>query len=110
MELQINAKQNNSYKVMTAENFELLPLSLEELFPEAKQVLILTDSNVEKLHKKDLVDYLDKKYNVLFYSVKAGEASKNIDYVFYRKLKLSRIQLRKLSNEGQVPGMKKSSW
>lgn len=82
MELQINAKQNNSYKVMTAENFELLPLSLEELFPEAKQVLILTDSNVEKLHKKDLVDYLDKKYNVLFYSVKAGEASKNIDYVF----------------------------
>ena len=29
---------------------------------------------------------------------------------FYRKLKLSRIQLRKLSNEGQVPGMKKSSW
>ena len=29
---------------------------------------------------------------------------------FYRKLKLSRIQLRKLSNEAQVPGMKKSSW
>ena len=29
---------------------------------------------------------------------------------FYRKLKLSRIQLRKLSNEGQVPGMRKSSW
>ena len=29
---------------------------------------------------------------------------------FYRKLKLSRIQLRKRSNEAQVPGMKKSSW
>lgn len=29
---------------------------------------------------------------------------------FYRKLKLSRIQLRKLANEGQVPGMVKSSW
>ena len=29
---------------------------------------------------------------------------------FYRKLKLSRIQLRKLSSEGQVPGMTKSSW
>ena len=29
---------------------------------------------------------------------------------FYRKLKLSRIQLRKLSNEGQVPGVRKSSW
>ena len=28
----------------------------------------------------------------------------------YRKLKLSRIQLRKLANEGQVPGMVKSSW
>ena len=29
---------------------------------------------------------------------------------YYRKLKLSRIQLRKLSSEGQVPGMTKSSW
>lgn len=29
---------------------------------------------------------------------------------FYRKLGISRIQLRKLSNEGQVPGMTKSSW
>jgi len=29
---------------------------------------------------------------------------------FYRKLKLSRIQLRKLANEGQIPGMVKSSW
>ena len=29
---------------------------------------------------------------------------------FYRKLKISRIQLRKLSSEGQVPGMTKSSW
>lgn len=29
---------------------------------------------------------------------------------FYRKLKISRIQLRKLANEGQIPGMVKSSW
>jgi small subunit ribosomal protein S14 len=29
---------------------------------------------------------------------------------FYRKLKLSRIALRQLSNEGQIPGMVKSSW
>lgn len=29
---------------------------------------------------------------------------------FYRKLKISRIQLRKLANEAQIPGMKKSSW
>lgn len=28
----------------------------------------------------------------------------------YRKLRLSRIQLRKLANEGQIPGMVKSSW
>ncbi len=28
----------------------------------------------------------------------------------YRKLKMSRIQLRKLANEGQIPGMTKSSW
>ncbi len=28
----------------------------------------------------------------------------------YRKLEMSRIQLRKLANEGQIPGMTKSSW
>jgi small subunit ribosomal protein S14 len=29
---------------------------------------------------------------------------------FYRKLGMSRISLRKLANEGQIPGMTKSSW
>jgi len=29
---------------------------------------------------------------------------------FYRKLKMSRIALRELSNDGKVPGMVKSSW
>lgn len=28
----------------------------------------------------------------------------------YRKLKMSRIALRQLANEGQIPGMVKSSW
>ncbi|HEY1791284.1 MAG TPA: 30S ribosomal protein S14 [Opitutaceae bacterium] len=29
---------------------------------------------------------------------------------FYRKLKMSRIALRALANNGQIPGMVKSSW
>ena len=29
---------------------------------------------------------------------------------FYRKLKMSRIALRKMGNEGKVPGLVKSSW
>jgi small subunit ribosomal protein S14 len=29
---------------------------------------------------------------------------------FYRKLKMSRIALRDMGNEGKVPGMVKSSW
>jgi small subunit ribosomal protein S14 len=29
---------------------------------------------------------------------------------YYRKLKMSRIALRKMSNEGKIPGMVKSSW
>jgi small subunit ribosomal protein S14 len=29
---------------------------------------------------------------------------------YYRKLKMSRIALRAMSNEGKVPGMVKSSW
>jgi small subunit ribosomal protein S14 len=29
---------------------------------------------------------------------------------YYRKLKVSRLALRELSNSGQIPGMVKSSW
>jgi len=29
---------------------------------------------------------------------------------YYRKLHMSRIALRKLANEGQIPGMTKASW
>ncbi|MDC7682316.1 30S ribosomal protein S14 [Asticcacaulis sp. BYS171W] len=29
---------------------------------------------------------------------------------FYRKLSMSRVSLRKLANEGQIPGMTKASW
>ena len=29
---------------------------------------------------------------------------------YYRKLHMSRIALRKLGNEGQIPGMTKASW
>ncbi|GGD89806.1 30S ribosomal protein S14 [Aureimonas endophytica] len=29
---------------------------------------------------------------------------------FYRKLKMSRIALRELGNQGQIPGIVKSSW
>ncbi len=29
---------------------------------------------------------------------------------YYRKLKMSRIALRSMSNEGKIPGMVKSSW
>jgi small subunit ribosomal protein S14 len=29
---------------------------------------------------------------------------------FYRKLRMSRIALRELSNQGMIPGMTKSSW
>ncbi|TLP48786.1 MULTISPECIES: 30S ribosomal protein S14 [Cohaesibacter] len=29
---------------------------------------------------------------------------------YYRKLKMSRISLRQLGNEGQIPGLVKSSW
>ena len=29
---------------------------------------------------------------------------------FYRKMKISRIALRKLGNEGQIPGLTKASW
>ena len=29
---------------------------------------------------------------------------------FYRKLRMSRIALRELSNKGMIPGMTKSSW
>ena len=31
-------------------------------------------------------------------------------HAYYRKLKLSRIMLRELGSQGQIPGLVKSSW
>lgn len=31
-------------------------------------------------------------------------------HAYYRKLKMSRIALRELGNQGQIPGLVKSSW
>lgn len=82
MELQINAKQNNSYKVVTSDSFESLSGLLEELFPSSRQVLILSDSIVSKFYLDKLTSKLEKKLTVLSYTVESGEKSKNLDNVF----------------------------
>lgn len=79
MELLINAKQTNSYKVFTANDFDLLPSLLDELFPKASQVLILSDKNVWNLYEKSVKKALGKKYNILSFVVEAGEDSKSLD-------------------------------
>ena len=66
-------------------------LSLEERF-KAQMKLSKLPRNSSKIRVKNRCEITGRSHGV------------------YRKLKISRISLRKLSLEGKVPGMMKSSW
>ena len=66
-------------------------LSLEERF-KAQMKLSKLPRNSSKIRVKNRCEITGRSHGV------------------YRKLRISRISLRKLSLEGKVPGMVKSSW
>ena len=66
-------------------------VSLDERF-KAQMQLSKLPRNSSKIRIKNLCEITGRSHGV------------------YRKLKISRITLRKLSLEGKVPGMIKSSW
>ena len=66
-------------------------LSLQERF-EAQMKLSKLPRNSSKIRVKNRCEITGRSHGV------------------YRKLRMSRISLRKLSLEGKVPGMVKSSW
>ena len=66
-------------------------LSLEERF-KAQMKLSKLPRNSSKIRVKNRCEITGRSHGV------------------YRKLRMSRISLRKLSLEGKVPGMVKSSW
>ena len=74
--IRINIKQAKSYNIFFEEDFKHLPEIIKEVCPLTKNVLIVTDKNVEPLYLNKLKETLSE--NELYeYVVEAGEASKN---------------------------------
>ena len=75
MRLQVNALRK--YDVVTESSFMPLVEEIKKFFKGSK-ILIVTDSNVEKLYLNEVKNLL-KEYQVFSYTIDAGESSKNVD-------------------------------
>jgi 3-dehydroquinate synthetase/shikimate kinase len=77
--IRVNLKEN-SYNICIGQSF----LEVVNFLPEVKgkKVLVVTDSNVEKLYLNDLLKVLkDKNYDANFHVIPAGEQYKNLDEI-----------------------------
>lgn len=83
MEILVTSKNNCSYNIVSADSFTGLKDRFAELFPQAKQLCIISDKNVFPLYGNDLKDELGsiEGISVYEYIVEAGEKSKSLDNV-----------------------------
>jgi len=79
----ITVNLNKTYDILLGENlFSKIP-KLIEPFCNNKKILVVTDSNVERLYGEKLVEELNKNgYKTFLFSFLAGEESKNNNTLF----------------------------
>ena len=77
----VTEKKNNQYEIVIKRDFDDLPDYVKTLAPDAKNILLLTDSTVNDLYADTVFDRL-KGYNVVKFVVPAGEESKSKDNAF----------------------------
>lgn len=71
----------NSYDILLTDSFLGLPKALERI-NAPKKLLIVTDSNVEKLYGEEVNNLLSQNgYGCDLYAFKAGEENKNMDSI-----------------------------
>jgi len=79
----ITVNLNNSYDILLGDNLFSKTPKLIMPFCESKKILVITDSNVEKLYGKKLINLLEKNgFETCLFSFSAGEESKNNDTLF----------------------------
>lgn len=79
--LTVTEKKNNQYEIVIKRDFSDLSDYVKALAPEAKNILLLTDSTVNDLYA-DKVSSKLKNYNLVKFVVPAGEESKSKDNAF----------------------------
>lgn len=80
--LQITFKNNSQSDIYIDNDFSNLAVLVNEKYDYNKKILILTDSNVEKLYLQEVKDLLNNtKTSVFEFVLEAGEESKNLDNV-----------------------------
>lgn len=80
--LQITFKNNSQSDIYIDNDFSNLAVLVNEKYDYNKKILILTDSNVEKLYLQEVKDLLNNtKSSVFEFVLEAGEESKNLDNV-----------------------------
>ena len=71
----------NSYDIVFTDSFSCLSAEMSKI-NSPKKILIVTDSNVEKLYGNEVLSHLrDNCYDASLYSFKAGEENKNMDSI-----------------------------
>lgn len=78
--LKVNLGEN-SYDILFSDSFEFLPDAMVEI-DAPKKILVVTDSNVEKLYAAEVDELLRQNgYNSAVYTFAAGEENKRMDVI-----------------------------
>lgn len=81
--------QAKEYPIYIKNNFDELLNAFKNISLYNKKICIITDTNVEKIYIKEILDILEGNFSkICYYSFKAGEQSKNLDTInkFYEFL------------------------
>lgn len=88
-----------SYHIYLEESFANLPEHIRELNTQDRRICIITDSNVEKLYAKEIIELLTPCCReISLYTIPAGEEHKNLDEVkkIYEHLILHKLDRQDL--------------
>ncbi len=80
--LTINYEKKPCYDIVFSQSFDELLEELERLNIKERRLCIITDSNVEKIYAKTVLDIIkDKCKKAVIFSFSAGEEHKNLDTI-----------------------------
>lgn len=79
MLLNVKSKEENGYDIESFESFDFLSEKVKSLFPECRQICIVSDEYVWAFYKSTILSLDFSDISVCEYIIKPGEQSKSID-------------------------------
>lgn len=81
MEITVTAKRQNTYNIISSDNFDKFYTCFEEMYKDPIKVCVISDENVFNYFGEDFINHFSSKYTVSSFVIKPGEASKSFDSV-----------------------------